>query len=194
MAIGDLAQKAREEKGLTKSSDSPSEMSQLIEALRGMQAPAGLTKDDLGDLLQSNAEGMRRALKPENAQHPGVSDYNPLGERDHPRPALSRKVFMSGMELKQDELTADEINLLNGFSNNMEARNGQWRAELRRTATKGIEDLVIHVPTASADERSELPSLTALLLELKGGAQAADPLSLAKRVAELEAKLAGTSA
>jgi hypothetical protein len=134
---------------------------------------------------------MRRALKPENARHPDVSAFNPLGERDHPRPAMRRKCFMSpGYELRAEELTREEIELLNSIEHNMEARSGSWRAELKRTATDGTAELHIQVPT-NPDDRADLPKgLSLILRELVGGTAAVDPSSLAQRVAELEKQLA----
>jgi len=198
MAIGDLAKRAREERGLEpRSADSESEeqvkpdpIDVLVQALGRLQQPAsGITKDDLAQVLESNADGMRRALKPENARHPDVSDYNPLGERDHPRSALKRKCFMGGFELLASEMTEPMILLLNSFEHNMEARNGQWRIELRRTSTKGIDELHLMVPMATTDQRSDLPSLYDMLRELHGGSKAVDSETMAVRVAELEKKL-----
>jgi len=161
----------------------------LVEALRGAQG-SGLTKDDLSEVMEQNAEGMRRALKPENARHPDVSVFNPEGERDHPRPKLRRKTFWAGQELHHDELTTTEIDLFNKVEHSLEARNGSWRAELRRTAKDGQAELHIVFPCASVDDRMELPGMVLLMQELLGGAKSVDPATLAERVAELEKQLA----
>ncbi len=163
----------------------------LLKAMERLQPAQGISKDDLKEVMESNSEGMRRALKPENARHPDISAFNPLGERDHPRPALRRKCFMSpGYELRAEELTREEIDLLNSIEHNMEARSGAWRADLKRTATDGTAELHIAVPT-NPDDRADLPKgLSLILRELVGGTQAVDPASLAQRVAELEKALA----
>lgn len=161
-----------------------------------LQAPQGLTKDDLSEAFEAGSEGMRRALKPENPRHPDVSAFNPAGERDHPRPALRRKTFMSpGMELVANELNVEEINLLNSIEHNIEARNGQWRAELKRTATDGTQELHIVVPCNTMDERMDLPkSLELILRELVGGTKAVDPETLAQQVAALQKQVAAMTA
>jgi hypothetical protein len=161
-----------------------------------LQAPTGISKEDLQDVMESNSEGMRRALKPENARHPDVSAFNTKGERDFPRPALRRKTFMSpGFEVKADDLTREEIELLNQFDHNTEAHNGQWRAELKRTASDGTQELHIVIPSNTVDERMDLPkSMSLILRELLGGTQAVDAESLAQRVAQLEAQLKAQTA
>lgn len=219
MAIGDLARKAREEKGLPPLGATPEDpepmpepepepepepappteagllASALLQALKSVQ-PQGLTKADLSDLMASNAEGMRKALKPENARHPDVSAFNPEGERDHPRPKLKRKTFWAGQELHADDLNTSEITLLNKFEHTKEAKNGAWRAEIRRTGAKGVEELHVTFPCATTDDRMELPQGTEyhtgiemMLTELHGGSMAVDPMALAARVAELEKQL-----
>ncbi len=156
-----------------------------------MSKGGGISKEDLAEVMQSNAEGMRKALKPENARHPDVSAFNPQGERDHPRPKLARKTFWAGTELHEDELTAEEIGLFNSFTHSTEAKNGTWIAELRRTGKLGESQLHVSFPCAAMDDRMDLPNgMNIMLRELLGGAQAADPSTLSARVAELEAKLA----
>ena len=159
---------------------------ELVNAIKGI----GVSKDDLKEVLDSNAEGMRRALKPENARHPDVSAFNPEGERDHPKPKLRRKTFWAGQELHQEELTPAEIDEFNAVEHSLEARNGAWRAELRRTAKSGESELHVVFPCANVDDRMELPGMLLMMKELLGGAKSVDPATLAERVAELEKQLA----
>lgn len=175
--------------------ESPDANSLLANALlkameRIAPQPSGLSKDDLKEVMESNSEGMRRVLKPENARHPDISAFNPEGERDHPRPPLKRKTFWIGVPLQQDELTKDEIALFNQIDHPMEARNGMWKAELRNSGT----ELHITFPNATIDERMDLPSMKVLMTELIGGSRAVDQDSLLARVAELEKKLSATTA
>lgn len=164
----------------------------LLKAMERMQpASGGLSAEQLETVLKSSAEATRKALKPENAQHPDVSAFNPEGERDHPRPKLRRKTFWAGTELDADELDRDEIELMNSFEHSCEARNGAWRADLKRTATDGTAELHFTFPSKNTDDRMDLPSMKLMLRELHGGTKAVDPDSLAKRVAELEKQLAG---
>jgi hypothetical protein len=165
----------------------------LIEALSRLtpHQQSGISSEQLETVLKSNAEATRKALKPENAQHPDVSAFNPLGERDHPRPRLRRKTFWAGTELHEDELSREEIDLFNQVEHTVEARNCVWRAELKRTATDGTSELHVIFPCANTDDRMDLPSMTLMLRELLGGTKAVDAESLAQRVAQLEKQLAG---
>lgn len=172
-----------------------SEISALTDAFRqviqSVQPAPGLTKDDLSEVLKDNSEGIRRALKPENQTHPDISYLNPLGERDHPRPPLKRPTFWAGQPLYREDLSREEIDLLNGFTHTKEARNGQWRAEVRVTGSRGGEELHVSFPCRSADDRMALPrGMALILMEIKDGASAVDPQSMADRIATLEQQLA----
>ena len=153
--------------------------------------PSGLSAEQLETILASNAESTRKALKPENATHPGVSSFNPLGERDHPRPKLIHAVLFCGMQLDEDELTLGEIELFNKFTHSCVARNGAWKADLKPGAKGGKSELTIAIPVSTTDDRMDLPNgISLILTELLGGEKAADPATLAQRVAELEKLLA----
>jgi len=147
----------------------------------------GISKDDLREVMESNSEGMRRALKPENARHPDVSAFNPDGERDNPRPELRRKTFWIGVPLIKDELTKAEIELFNKIEHNMTARGGQWTAEIKNNG----QELHINFPNATIDERMDLPSMRVLMHELIGGDKAVSTDDLLARVAQLEKQLTG---
>lgn len=152
---------------------------------------SGLSAEQLKEILASNAESTRKALKPENAAHPDVSVFNPKGERDFPRPKLLHKVIFCGMDLDEEELTLGEIELFNKFTHTCLARNGSWRAEVRPGVKGGKSELTISMPVATTDDRMELPNgISLILTELLGGEKAVDPSSLAERVAELEKLLA----
>lgn len=155
---------------------------------------SGISPEQLEQVLERNATATRKALKPENAQHPDVSAFNPMGERDHPRPKLRRKTFWAGKELHLDELTVDEITLFNQVEHTVEARNGAWRAEVKRTASDGTSELHVLFPSKTTDDRMDLPSMALMMRELLGGTKAVDPASLAQRVAELEKALAEKAA
>lgn len=150
----------------------------------------GLSKEDLTEVMEANSEGVRRALKPENARHPDVSAFNPKGERDFPRAELRRKTFWIGVPLVKDELTAEEIALFNSVEHDMTARGGSWTASLKNQGT----ELHINFPNATMDERMDLPSMRLLMAELVGGEQAVNPDDLLARVAQLEAQLKAQTA
>lgn len=159
------------------------------------QPREGITSAQLEAILEGNAQSTRKALRPEVERHPDISDFNPKGERDFPRPKLLNKVIFGGMELHEDELKVGEIELFNRFTHSCVARNGSWKAELKPSVKGGRGELTISIPIATTDDRMELPNgISLILTELLGGTKAVDPASLAERVAELEKQLAGNVA
>jgi hypothetical protein len=74
--------------------------------------------------------------KPENANPPLVSDLNPLGERDHPRPALPYTFTMNGAEMPEDKFTIEENALITQIT------PGQYRV----TKTDDTQVIVSVVP------------------------------------------------
>lgn len=139
------------------------------------------------------AESMRQVLHPQNAQHPGKSAFSyPEGDVERPRPVLRPKadgmpglVFFCGAREDPEQLTPAQIELYNRFDRTRTSREGRWRAEVMASG-----DLAVWVPCKSIDDRMDLPSLDLILTELLDGAAAVDPVSLAARLAQLEAQLA----
>ncbi len=58
------------------------------------------------------AGAMKTAMKPENAEPPLMSDFNPKGDRDFPRPELPYPFSLNGAEMPAYLLTVEEIDLL----------------------------------------------------------------------------------
>lgn len=111
--------------------DDVSELStnDTLAAILAKLTEAVTAKDSTPEILKQVLEENRRALdaaearrKEEdalimarsNVSHPDVSAFNPLGERDHPRPRfIARKVYQNGYELWWEQLTTEEIELIN---------------------------------------------------------------------------------
>ncbi len=89
-----------------------------------------LFKDSDADLEKKakfEAAAMKRVMKPENENHPGISVYNPQGERDHPKPPLKAEVWWCGFDERNDVLTIEENMMLNFL--------------IERTATEGFKGI-----------------------------------------------------
>jgi uncharacterized coiled-coil protein SlyX len=128
----------------------------------------------------------------ENKNYNEVGPFTyPEGERVRPKPRLSRPTFFGGARQSDEMLTPLEVDLFNKIDSTRVSRGGTWKAEVRQNGS--AQELWIDVPVKTLDDRINLPSLVAVLLELNGGEKAADPASLAQRVAELEAKLAAVA-
>ena len=103
-------------------------------------------------------------------------------------------VFCDGRVLA-DWLTIPEIDLVNQFDQDKTARDGTWTATISRHGTK--RKLDVSVPYRGMDARQELPSQSAILIELLYGESMADPSQalvliqqLQSKVNELETRLA----
>jgi len=105
----------------------PASFSMTAVDLQAMVA-AAVTAAQAGNtaLAQAVTKGIADAREPipENKFAPDVSDFNPLGERAHPRPALKCEMFYGSIDPKtkavsrtypllQEDLTAAEIVALN---------------------------------------------------------------------------------
>jgi hypothetical protein len=127
-------------------------------------------------------------------------DYNeksvfthPEGERVRPKAALARETFFCGSRVRADELTPAEIDAFNAITTSRTARHGTWTATVTQNGT--AQELRVMVPSRTVDERMDLPgSLLLILKELKDGAAAVDPMSLAQEVARLRDQIAALEA
>ena len=145
---------------------------------------AGLSAADLKQILSDQ----RKALKPENAMHPGISAFSyPEGDKARPKPPLRRETFFNGVREEEDSLTPTEIELYNRFEGTRTARNGMWTAEVKRNGSS--EQLIINNQPRTLDGRQALPAISLILRELLEGQEAVNPDTLAQRVAELEARI-----
>ena len=121
------------------------------------------------------------------------------GMLGHPKAKLTHEVMFCNGIMREEWLTPMEIELCNAFTESTTAREGQWTATIERDGTR--KRLAIAVPYRGMDARNGLPSLSAILLELRLGAAVVDPLQqihliaeLGRRVKELETKLAASAA
>jgi hypothetical protein len=74
----------------------------------------GLDAKTLEDILASNTEAHRRAMKPENAFPPLISAFNPAGDRDHPRPRLKCEfTIFDAIPIDGTTETVEELELYN---------------------------------------------------------------------------------
>ena len=162
--------------------------------------PVALSAAQLKEILaavattatESGAEGMRRAIKPDNPTHPGISVYSyPEGERVHPKPKLTRETFFCGAPQKEDQLTPAEIDAFNAITGERTARNGRWWARVEQYGNR--QRLHVFVPNKSIDDRMDLPNgLILILRELADGPEAVSVTSLAEKVKQLEMQLAAS--
>jgi hypothetical protein len=132
-------------------------------------------------VLEMHGEVLKQtAPMKENKRHPDVSAYNPLGERDHPRPQLRRPVYFLGAQFEQQTLTLQEIETLNQIETSMESADGLSKATILRTQAGG-EILYISVPFKDFDDLRGL-KLMGVLRDILGGTQPQTNDTMADRI------------
>ena len=155
---------------------------------RGEQGSSEL----LREVLAQHSHTLKSTLSPENKLHPDVSDYNPAGERDHPRDKLLRPCYFLGIPLEQPTLTVSEIDLLNSVSGPLEmpAPNGagKWRVAFLSDGSGGSA-LYVSVPFKGFDDLRGLQNgWQGVIRTLQaGGSTPTNQDSLLARITALEA-------
>lgn len=138
----------------------------LVDAIRGNQT------DRVAAEAEIHALAMRKQLHPSNETTPAVSIFNPLGERDHPRPDLVCEMFIGPYPLEKQTLLAREIELLNKLqpgTYDVTKSDGTQIAfhvlPKYRIDGKSVERLTLMFPCGD-DQKQNFPSLVAMLSEV----------------------------
>lgn len=181
----------------------PEELRALLVQSGAAPTMAGMSPESLQVLMATlgsvsaaaHKEAIRSTRK-ENPNYPERSVFNPRGVFDDlgnalpPKIKLSRTTLFVKVRLNDEVMTTEEIELCNRFTTPKEARDGKWRAEVIRKEGGAEELRILHDFTVfNADDRNDLPPFTFILRELLDGADAVNPEMMAKRIADLEAKL-----
>jgi len=159
----------------------------LVEAFKAaLEATNASNSDKEKKFLELIEEG--RDKPKENRVAPGVSAFNPEGERDNPRPKLKAKhVWQCGFPVIQKAATKEELELLNLLIDEVndcrkharplkeymisKADGSQARVTLEadyNATTNQVENLHINYPVRDQDMRSGLYSFTLMLQEMLG--------------------------
>jgi hypothetical protein len=89
------------------------------------------------------------------ANFPGVSAFNPLGEKAHPRPTLKGEVSWMGDPVRESDYTAHELALFNQITKGV-YHNGQWEVIDLQPGRAGRR-LFVKFPCADKDQAAQLP-------------------------------------
>lgn len=153
-----------------------------------------------------HAQAMKKALRPEVEAHAGISHYNPLGERDHPRPRPSHIYMLGPYPIADpgnyDTVTRLELELLD------QLRPGDYRAtkadgqdvtvtvktDLTANGTTPYRTTIL-MPMANDEEKNNWPPLVQLLTQITTGEAPMQSFTrMQQRIRDLEAQLAVTAA
>jgi hypothetical protein len=137
--------------------------------------PIMLTFDQLKELLQGSggntaamtalASQLGDGVIKQNPNYPGMSAFNPEGEFAAPRPTLIGTFFWLNTRIQTEELTREEIELLNALKPGVYGPYGAWVVENLSPGMGRPEDrkLQITFPNKDADQRASLPSVVEML-------------------------------
>jgi hypothetical protein len=147
--------------------------------------PITLTFDQLKELLQGSGGGNTAALGALAAQlgdgtiktnpnPPFMSAFNPEGELAHPRPPIVGTVFWLNTRLQAEELTREEIELLNALKPGVYGPYGAWVVDNLSPGMGRPEDRKIQItfPNKDADHRAALPPMVEMLRRMVAEASA----------------------
>jgi hypothetical protein len=122
----------------------------------------------------ASATAVMQNLDDGGRNYPGISCFNPLGEKAHPRPDLLGDIYWAGYLLRGDELTREEIELTNQLT------PGDWEIRSRSGTTlpfkvrdldpgsRTSRRLLVLFPCATADQRHDVPTMVQMLSEVVG--------------------------
>lgn len=90
--------------------------------------------------------------------YPRVSAFNPAGDKANPRPEIVGEVFWVGSLLQKDELTPNEITLLNQIEPGAYGPEGSWVVrDLHPGRDRSKRKLLVLFPCTDETARAALP-------------------------------------
>lgn len=150
-------------------------LAQIIDLAKSMNQQQGLTPDMVAEIAAKATAAATASIagpKDDYRNDPKISVFNPLGDRDHPRPELLGDIYWAGYLLRGDELTKHEIDLLNqvqpGDFEIMSRDGGMLPFKVRDLdpGSKDVRKLLILFPCMTADQRMSLPNMVEMLAQV----------------------------
>ncbi len=173
-------------------------MERLVLKFMELGQQNALTPAALKEILQTagsaTAEGMQKAITPENKHHLNISAFFTAEDKANygdltKKPKLKRDTFFNYHKENEEQLTVPEILAYNSIDEDYEQRNGQLVALIKQRGRKR-EELHITLPVKDMDHRFNAPpSLLLLVHELKTGQQVGDMQDVLSEIALLRERL-----
>lgn len=168
-------------------------IAETLEAIRAQGAGPGVSEQ---------LEGIQKFLIHQESTRPKenlftpplISHFNPLGDRDHPKPEFKTRMIWVGYELNTGTSTRQEIELLNrcepgeGLVTKADGSKISFRVEGKRTDTGKLEMLTFHFPCKGPEHRQNHAPMVSYLQEYLGETHTLEQLQA--QVAHLQAQLA----
>ena len=148
-----------------------------------LQQLMSLSAKGQADAASLHAIAMKQVMDPENRRHPDVSAFNPKGERDHPRPAITYtdphtgesyavEAFYGQFPIQKDDLKVEEIELLNAVQpGSYQITKGDGSKAIfeiiaRRDGHGKVDRLTIYPHAATLETKDNWPSFENILWQL----------------------------
>jgi hypothetical protein len=153
--------------------DALSMMAQILSEMRTQ-------KTATPDALETLAKGIEQLVQAEktktkeNQFHPDFSFFNPLGEKDNPRPNLRCKMIWVGHKLTKEGLTREEIEYLNRIPpghywvTKADGKRIKFDVVAREDELGRTETLSFHFPCKTTEDRHNHGSMLSYLREALG--------------------------
>jgi|MudIll2142460700_1097286.scaffolds.fasta_scaffold464496_1 hypothetical protein len=145
---------------------------------QAVQANQNRSADELAEVVAKATASATQTLKDQwwdEKLYPEISVYNPLGEKDHPRPEIEGEVYWAGAMLRKTFLTREEIELINRlqpgefwFTGNDDARLLLRVVNLEPSGSNQRRLNVILPGLSDPNVRTNYPSMTRILREVLG--------------------------
>lgn len=145
----------------------------LIELVKSMNQAGSLDAEAIATIAAKASAQAAESLHPtRDIPYPGISPLNPEGQLANPLPELKGEIYWVGYRLTGDELTRQEIELLNRLTPGdfeIRSRAGDMLPFKVRDLDPGSRTsrrLLILFPCATADQRHNVPTMVDLLQQV----------------------------
>jgi hypothetical protein len=170
------------------------ELSLIEQLVAALKASSGNDEDSMRRRAKYEAEARELLEKRENLEHPHMSVYShPEGDIARPKDKLKCKMFWVGYDMTADQLTPEEIRLLNlakaGDYQFSRTDGSPETLTISGTNTRsGQLERLEFLFACRGDNKHNLPSLTTMLRQVFGQPTAED--ELLSELTKLRAQLA----
>jgi hypothetical protein len=142
--------------------EQPISRDELFTLVQALVANQSLTADKVREIAtQATVDAYDRTSGKfwDEKLYPKKSDFNPLGDKEHPRDRIVGEVYWLGFKLSEAELTQGEIERLNRLEPGIYGPDGTWVVQDRQPGNTNREKrkLLVLFPNNDETARARLP-------------------------------------
>lgn len=146
---------------------------QLLQLVRTAASAGTMDAEAIAAIAAKASASAAELLHPtREIPYPGISPFNPEGSLAHPLPELQGDIYWAGYLLRGDELTRQEIELLNQVQAGdyeIRSRSGTdlpFKVRDLDPGSKHSRRLLVLFPCTTADQRHDLPTMVEMLTQV----------------------------